>query len=398
MKRIRGTTNGETTTDVLIDRGLVQAVESVDLSKPSDLGSSRSCVSPGLFDIQINGYAAVDWNTGDLTPESLELATRQMWSTGVVAFCPTVVTAASDRIESRLAALARAVEVSRNIVGRSVPGFHLEGPFISPEDGPRGAHPAEHVRLPDWNLFERWQDAAGGRIRIVTLAPELPGAIEFIERAAQSGIVVAIGHTAAEPQQIDAAVSAGARLSTHLGNGTDAILRRHPNHIWEQLASDDLWASFIADGHHLPAATLKCFLRCKTIARSLLITDAIAVAGMVPGRYQFNGLDVDLTAARSVCLSGTPYLAGSALEMHQAVGNAVRLGGVSVQEALAMASSNPADLLRCEGLGRLEPGKRANLIVADWNTERQELRIEATIVDGEVVYESDQMKGLHEQP
>ena len=107
--RIRGTTNGETTTDVLIDRGLVKAVESVDLSKPSDLGTLQSYVSPGLFDIQINGYAGVDWNTDDLTPESLELATRQMWSTGVVAFCPTIVTAASDRIESRLAALAGGV-------------------------------------------------------------------------------------------------------------------------------------------------------------------------------------------------------------------------------------------------------------------------------------------------
>jgi hypothetical protein len=120
-------------------------------------------------------------------------------------------------------------------ISRSVPGF-LSKSFLCPKM--EGAHPVEHVRLPDWNLFERWQDAAGGRIRIVTLAPELPGAIEFIERAAQSGIVVAIGHTAAEPKQINAAVKAGARLSTHLGNGTDAILRRHPNHIWEQLASE----------------------------------------------------------------------------------------------------------------------------------------------------------------
>jgi N-acetylglucosamine-6-phosphate deacetylase len=231
----------------------------------------------------------------------------------------------------------------------------------------------------------------------VTLAPELPGAIDFIERASSRGLIVAIGHTAAEPQEISDAIRAGARLSTHLGNGTHTLMRRHPNHLWEQLASDDLWASFIVDGHHLPPATLKCFLRCKTIARSVLITDAIAAAGLPPGRYRFNDLDVDLNESRRVSLSGTPYLAGSALEMHEAVGNLVRFAEVSLEESLAMAGSNPALLLECENAGRLEPGKRANLIVAHWHGQEQRLRIEATMIDGEIVFESDQVKGIHEQ-
>src|SRR5262249_8138444 len=149
----------------------------------------------------------------------------------------------------------------------AVPGLHVEGPYLSPEDGPRGAHPLEHIRPPDWDEFQRFLEAAGGRIRLLTLAPEAEAALPFIERLPAAGIVVAIGHTGADPETIHAAVRAGARLSTHLGNGAHSMIRRHPNYIWEQLACDDLTASVIADGHHLPASVLKCFARVKGAER-----------------------------------------------------------------------------------------------------------------------------------
>src|SRR5205807_1149747 len=169
---------------------------------------------------------------------------------------------------------------------RAMPCFHLEGPYISAEDGPRGAHPLAQVRPPDLGEFQRIQEAADGNIRLVTLAPELPGALAFIDKLTAAGVVVAIGHTAASPATIRDAVSAGARLSTHLGNGSHAMLPRHDNYLWEQLAADELWASIICDGHHLPAAVMRCILRVKTPARTILTCDAGSLAGLPSGRYR----------------------------------------------------------------------------------------------------------------
>src|SRR5207248_2337185 len=153
-------------------------------------------------------------------------------------------------------------------VAHAVAGIHLEGPYISAEDGPRGAHARRHVRPPDWDEFRRLQDASGGRVRLLTLAPEHDGAVHFIERLTAAGVVVALGHTAASGERIRDAVRAGARLSTHLGNGSHAVLPRHPNYLWEQLADDGLWASVICDGHHLPPSVVRCVVRVKTPART----------------------------------------------------------------------------------------------------------------------------------
>src|SRR5215475_2543756 len=283
------------------------------LSQACDLGGEDSRVAPGLIDIQINGFDGVDFNDPDTNTEQIAAATRRLWRTGVTAFCPTVITESFDHIAKCISNLVRAADESPEFA-RAMIGIHVEGPYISPEDGPRGAHPKQHARPPDWNEFQKWQDAAIGRIRIVTLSPEWPGAIDFIERAAASSVVVAIGHTAATNAQITDAARAGARLSTHLGNGSHAKIDRHPNYIWEQLANDELWASFIVDGHHLPPSVVKCFLRSKGIARSILVTDAIAAAGQPAGRYKLSNVEVEVSEARRVSLPGTPYLAGSALE------------------------------------------------------------------------------------
>jgi N-acetylglucosamine-6-phosphate deacetylase len=266
--------------------------------------------------------------------------------------------------------------------GPAIAGFHVEGPHISPEDGPRGAHPRPWVRPPDLDEFFRWQDAAQGHIRIVTLSPEWPEAIPYIERITAEGVVASIGHTQAGAAQIAAAVSAGATLSTHLGNGAHPLLRRHPNYIWEQLAEDRLMAGFIVDGIHLGSAFLKSAIRAKSVDRSVLVTDAATPAGAAPGRYLLAGQPVDLTPDGRVVLAGTDRLAGSALHMHRGVQNLMRLAGLSLAEAIRMATINPARAgkipARAQGL---VPGAPAD-IVQFRLTPSQEIQITATWLAG----------------
>jgi N-acetylglucosamine-6-phosphate deacetylase len=358
-------------------------------SRSVDCGDDDLRIAPGLIDIQINGYEGVDFNAPDTNTEQIGAATRKLWRTGVTAFCPTVITESFDHIAKCLSNLAQAAGESQEFA-HAMAGVHLEGPFISPEDGPRGAHPQRHTRPPDWTEFQKFQDAAQGHIRIVTLSPEWPGSIDFIERVTASGVVVAIGHTAATPAQIADASRAGARLSTHLGNGSHAKIDRHPNYIWEQLANDDLWASFIVDGHHLPPSVVRCFLRSKGVARSILVTDAIAAAGLPPGRHRLGNVEVEVTPARRVNLPGAPYLAGSVLEMPEAVARTVQYSDATLDDALRMASANPAELLGLGAeFGSIEIGRRADLILFRWDKENSALDVAATIVNGERVYSNE---------
>jgi N-acetylglucosamine-6-phosphate deacetylase len=374
------------TSELYIAGGRLAAGLDAVPSQDCDLGGEDLRVAPGLIDIQINGFDGVDFNDPDTNSEQINAAMRTLWRTGVTAFCPTIITESFDHIAKCISNLVRAADDSPEFA-RAMIGIHVEGPFISPEDGPRGAHPKQHARAPDWNEFQRWQDTARGGIRIATLSPEWPGAIHFIERAADSGVVAAIGHTSATPAQIADAARAGARCSTHLGNGSHAKIDRHPNYIWEQLANDDLWASFIVDGHHLPPSVVKCFLRSKGVARSVLVTDAIAAAGLPAGRHRLGNVEVEVTPARRVNLPGTPYLAGSVLEMPEAVAKTVQYSDATLDDALRMASANPAELLGLGAeFGSLEIGRRADLILFRWDDENLRFEVAATIVNGERVY------------
>ena len=299
----------------------------------------------GFFDLQVNGYAGVDFNSPGRTPDQLLQATEALQATGVTRFLPTLITSS----------LAQFASCARSILRFSHPaivGIHMEGPYISPDDGARGAHSRAQVTAASIEDFRRRQDVAEGRIVLVTLAPEVPGALRLLEHLVKSGVRVAIGHSAASPAQIREAVGAGATLSTHLGNGCAPVLPRHPNVIWEQLAADELFASFIADGHHLPPATLKSMVRAKQPSRSILVTDATAAAGCRPGLYTLGETRVEVTAAGRVSTPGAPHLAGSALAMHQAVANTVRFTGLSLPEVLRMASALPAHYLGLEPRGR----------------------------------------------
>lgn len=306
-------------------------------SEPAD-----GWVAPSFCDVQINGCLGVGFNSPALTPDGARTVADECRRHGVGRFCPTVITDSFESIHRAFATLAAALDTDSELA-RRIPGFHLEGPYLSGEDGPRGAHPKAHARDPNWDEFRRWQDAAGGRIRMVTLAPERAGAVRFIEQASASGVVVALGHTAATGDQIRAAVDAGARSSTHLGNGCHATLNRHANPIWEQLADDRLWMSVIADGHHLPPAVLTSLVRAKGVERTLLTCDASSLAGLSPGRYADWGQEFEVQPGGKVVVPGTPYLAGSGCFTDACVG--VAAGRFGLAAAVEMASVRPRQLL-----------------------------------------------------
>src|SRR5580658_316268 len=300
-----------------------RAITIVDhLIRPLDDGIF---IAPGWIDLQVNGFAGVDYNSAAATHEQIAQSIRAQFACGVTRHFPTVITGSPENMAAALSNMASTKESIRE--GPAMEAFHLEGPYISPADGPRGAHPAQWVRPPDFSEFQRFQEAANGHIRLVTLSPEWPEAPRFIERIAEKGVVASIGHTRASASQIADAVSAGATLSTHLGNGADALLPRHPNYLWEQLAEDLLAASFIVDGFHLPSSFLDVALRAKGLERSLLVTDAVMPAGCAPGPYRLGEVHVELNEDGSVRLAGGSRLAGSALRMDRAISNVMSTAG-----------------------------------------------------------------------
>jgi N-acetylglucosamine-6-phosphate deacetylase len=346
-------------------------------------------LAPGLIDIQVNGYLGHDLNSPDVTADTVARFVRALWTVGVTTVCPTVTTQSEPSICRSLRAIREACEADP-LVAHSIACIHVEGPYISPEDGARGAHPLEHVRPPSLDEYRRWQAAAGGRIGIITLAPEHPGSVEYIRAAVADGVVVALGHTAADESQILAAVNAGASLSTHLGNGSHAMVDRHRNYIWDQMAEDRLTASLIFDGHHLPPALMKVMLRAKTPERAILTSDAVAVGGLGPGVYETSiGRKVERLPSGRLNLYGTPYLAGSASSLPDGIANAVRHAGATLTEAVRLATTNPARLLSLngpKGRGSVREGALADLTAFRTDPVTHELTIETTIVNGNVVF------------
>jgi N-acetylglucosamine-6-phosphate deacetylase len=294
--------------------------------------------SAGLVDLQVNGFAGIDFNSGTITAAELDQALEAMLATGVTTCLPTIITAFPDELEARLRALDAAVTASR--LGPSMcPGYHLEGPFLNPAPGYRGCHPFEAMTSADPALIARLQAAIARPILMVTLAPELEGAPALIEKLAGEGRIVALGHTAVDFAQVAAAAQAGATLSTHLGNGLPPNLPKLANPVFAQLAEDGMQASFIADGIHLPPPALKALLRAKGHERAILVTDAVAGAAAPPGRYTLGSLAIERHGDGSVRLAGSPSLAGAALCLDQAVRNVVAWGLADAAGALAMASS-----------------------------------------------------------
>ncbi|HEV3142264.1 MAG TPA: amidohydrolase family protein [Gemmataceae bacterium] len=342
-------------------------IESIAPATKGKVDCEAEWIAPAFFDLQINGCDGISFNSATLTIDDARHVVEVCRRHGIAGLCPTLITNSADALVHGFATLANAC-ASDSALARALPCFHLEGPYISPEDGPRGAHPRAYVSKPNWDEFRRWQEAAGGRIRLVTLAPELEGALTFIEKLTASGVVVAIGHTSASGSEIRAAVKAGAKLSTHLGNGAHAVLPRHDNYIWEQLAADELWASIICDGHHLPPAVIRSILRVKTASRTILTCDASSVAGLPPGKYRQWDQELEVLPEGKIVVPGTPYLAGSWAFTDLSVGIGVRDGGVTLAEAIDMAGARPRELLGLPAQ-RLLVGDPAELILFNFDPQ-----------------------------
>lgn len=355
-------------------------------------------VAPGFVDIQVNGYGGQEFSSLALTPEGVAAIVRRHWAFGVTGLCPTLTTQSFDCLVHGLQAIDFACRNFSDIA-RSVIGIHLEGPYISSEDGPRGAHPREHCRQPTWEEFQHLQEASGGRIRLLTMSPEFPESSEFIARVSAHQVVVAIGHTAANGEQIRAAVEAGARLSTHLGNGAHGVIRRHPNYIWHQLAEDLLMASLIVDGHHLPPEVVKTIVRAKSPRRSILVSDVSGLAGLPPGRHPSSGGDVELLPDGRLVVAGQEQLlAGAAAPIGVGIVNVMRFAGVGLPTAVAMAGLHPSQLLGRMG-GTLRPGDVADLVLFDLDVSAcsplvasvdadgaDQLTVRATLAGSDLVY------------
>lgn len=340
--------------------GLVTAVE------PAAHGETQ-WLSAGLVDLQVNGYAGHDLNGLTLDVATVRALCQALLKVGVTAFLPTVITAPEARIIAALRVIREACEQHPEVAAM-VAGIHVEGPHIAPEDGPRGAHPAADVRPPSVVEFDRWQQAAGGLVKLVTLSPHWPEAPVYIAHLAKAGVTVSLGHTSADAAQIAAAVEAGASLSTHLGNGSHAMLNRRHNHLWPQLADDRLTAMFIADGHHLTPAQLKVMSRAKGPGRSLVVSDTVALGGMAPGKYETPiGGKVVLREDGFLAIDdGTgDYLAGAALPLLASIPVLVNQVGLSLGEAFALMTSSPGR--QVGGRGVLAAGRPADLVALRWD-------------------------------
>lgn len=370
--------------------GQIQSITPLqDAADPSPDPASLPWIGPGLVDLQINGFQGQEFNDMNLAPEKVAQVSLALSADGVTSCLPTSTTHSFEMLRHTLSVLA---EARRTIdaVAQRTPGFHLEGPYLSPEDGPRGAHPREHIRPPDWDEFQRLQEAAEGGIRILTVSPEHDGAAEFIAKVVDSGVVVSIGHTAADSDQIQAAADAGATSSTHLGNGAHGTLRRHPNYLWDQLADDRLVANLIADGHHLPDAVLKTMMRAKSPARCILVSDITGLGGMPPGRYESTSIgDVEvLEDGRLVVAGQRQFLAGAALPLRRGVPHVMAVAGLSLADALPLATTRPAALVNLDSQAGLSVGGPADLIRFQIGTESPAmLEIETTVQGGEVAWQ-----------
>jgi len=353
--------------------GRISALEAIP-------GEAGPFVSPGWVDLQVNGFAGVDYNDPNTAADDIARSIEVQRSTGVARFYPTVITGSGQDMRGSLRNLALARRTISN--GSAMLGFHVEGPWISPDDGPRGAHPQQHVRSPSIEEFARFQDAAEGGIRIVTLSPEHDEAPRVIEHMVASDVVVSIGHTNATSAQIADAVRAGATMSTHLGNGAHARVPRHDNYIVHQMADDRLYAGLIIDGIHLPPAFAKVALRAKGPHRSILVTDAVAPAHCEPGIYQLGEQQVELLPSRRVELTSSRRLAGSALSMDRGVENAIRFAGMTLHEATRLACSNPGAAM---GLAQrteyLTPGQAADFTLFRFDGGNLEVIRTVTVPD-----------------
>ncbi|MGD6856608.1 N-acetylglucosamine-6-phosphate deacetylase [Bacillus infantis] len=343
---------------IIIKDGFIESMEPLAALEDSEL-----YIAPGFVDLQVNGYRGVDFNSIELTVDDVRKACLFLLEEGVTSFFPTIITNSFDQIAYLTSTISLARE-QNELVRSMIPGIHLEGPFLSGEDGPRGAHSKQYIQPPDFEFFQALNESVNGLIKMITLSPEWPDAADFIKKAAAHQVLVSIGHTAADGEQIREAVKAGATLSTHLGNGAHVMLPRHPNYLWDQLAEDSLAATVICDGYHLPSSVLKVIEKVKE-DKMLIISDSVALAGLPPGDYTAPvGGEVTLTEQGKLHLKNEPkLLAGSAQSILWGVNTITSMGITALEKAIEKASILPAKLLNLPQKDGLQAGAPADLLL-----------------------------------
>ena len=369
---------------IKIENGKI--AEIIPIKKLND-ENAKTFIAPGFFDNQVNGFAGVSFAFGesDLTKEGIEKATSELWKKGVTTYLPTLTTNSQEVLVRNFAILGSSINDEK--LRGSIPGFHLEGPYINPEDGYRGAHPKQFVRLPDWDEFMEMYKAADGKILQVTVAPEMEGAQDFIKKCNEREIVVAVGHHNANKEQLDLAVKNGAKTSTHLGNGCANMINRHNNPLWPQLANDDLMISIICDGFHLLPEEIKVFYKTKGVDKTIITSDVTSYAALEPGQYKTEtGETIELTKEGKLYYPAQNVLYGSASPITKGVGHIMEVTGCSLENAIQMASTNPAKLYNLNDRGLLEVGKRADLVI--FTLDDFKVNILKTYVKGELVYDN----------
>ncbi len=378
---------------VSFENGLITKVE-----KTTHLheGFSKLYIAPGFIDIQVNGYDGISFSlegaddpsseTRILSVPEIRQITKELWAQGVTTYIPTLTTNSQELLLENVGILSEAMDDTEN--QGSIPGLHLEGPYISATDGYRGAHPKEHVRIPDWEEFMELYDCAKGKILLITLAPEVKGAIDFIKKCRDKGVVVSLGHHNGSAENIHHAADAGARLATHLGNGCATNINRHRNPLWPQLADDRLMISIISDSFHLPPEILKVFYSVKKAGNIIIISDMTSYAGLPAGLYSLKtGEQIEKAPNGHLRFSGQEGgLYGSATPLPEALSHMIKVTGCSLYEVFMMTAENPAKLLGLNDRGTLEPGKRADMILFSAGSDN--IKIEKTFVSGNLVYQA----------
>lgn len=343
-------------------------------------------IAPGFMDNQVNGFAGVSFSFGDsdLTLEGIEKATKALWKQGITTYLPTLTTNSKEVLIKNFSLLAEAIE-SENLLG-SIPGFHLEGPYINPEDGFRGAHPRRYVKLPNWEEFMEFYEASGENILQITVAPEMEGALDFISKCTRNGIIVAIGHHNASTEVVTMAIDRGAKIATHLGNGAANMINRHRNPFWSQLADDRLHISIICDGFHLLPEEIQVFYKVKGVNKTVITSDVTHYAALEPGTFTTQtGEVIELTQDGMLRYPAQNVLYGSASPITKGIGHIMKVTGCTLAEAIQMGSTNPAHLYNLYDRGAIEPGRRADLVL--FSLEDGNINVKKTWVKGNLVFE-----------
>ena len=346
--------------EITLDKGVISGVKKTN-PRP---GMPYVCPG-GMIDTQVNGYLGLDYSDPKFNYESVYTICNALAKTGTLQHFATIVTRPHKTILRNIDCIMEARR-SSTTVRNALTGIHIEGNYISDKDGPRGAHDKKYVRKASIGELDQYLKHSDGLLKYITVGAEAEGVFELIRYAVSCGIVVALGHTGATREQIEAAVEAGARISTHLGNGNYQAIDRFDNPLWPQLRNEKLTASVIADLCHVTPELLWIISRCKDSSKIILVSDLAPCAGLPMGKLKWGKMKVEIVSDGSVRLAGTPYLAGAGSSLFKDVFNFAHVTGMSIEQAFKLATENPVNAYYLDSARiNLNVGQSADFILFD---------------------------------